>query len=550
MLKHLRIENYVLIDHVDLPLLNGLTAITGETGSGKSILLGALGLILGERAEHEALRNADAKCIVEASFSLDESRKPFFAENDLDFEFETVVRREITPAGKSRAFINDTPVTLKVLKDFGSEVVDIHSQLETSRLRDKGFRFELLDAAANQSEVVQFYQLNYRSWLQSKKELEQMREHEAQGKADLDYYRFQLNELDELKLESNAWGDMAQEAETLRHASSIAEALREVSYRFDEGEQPVIAEVKKAINALESTANVHQASAALLVRLKSLYLELKDLSMEASATGESIAEDPQRLEIIEQQLDELYRVQTKHRLNSITELRELQANLTKNVAAVDHLDEAIEKLEKAVEVQHAELLKLGASLHAAREHAAQKLESEVSAILTRLKMPDAKLQFSLNALPDPGPFGCSDLQLLFTANKGSSPQPLEKSASGGELSRLMLALKAVVTEYKRLPTLILDEIDTGVSGEVAARMADAMALMARSTQLIAISHLPQVAGKATNHLKVFKEVVGDRTFTRLQALGKSERVEELAGMLSGEVITESAREHARALLGH
>ncbi|MGF1564098.1 MAG: DNA repair protein RecN [Flavobacteriales bacterium] len=549
MLKHLRIENYVLIDHVDLPLLNGLTAITGETGSGKSILLGALGLILGERAEHEALRNVDAKCIVEASFALDESLKPFFIENDLDFEALTIVRREITPAGKSRAFINDTPVTLKVLKDFGSEVVDIHSQLETSRLREKGFRFELLDAAAQQTDHVLLYQRNYRAWLQAKKELEHMREHEAQSKADLDYYRFQLNELDDLKLDSNGWDDMAQEAETLRHAGSIAEALREVSYRLDEGEQPVIAEVKKAITALEATANVHQPSAALLERLKSVYLELKDLSMEATGTGEAIAEDPQRLEAIEQQLDELYRIQNKHRLNSTSELRELQIELTNKVASIDHLDEAIEQLAKAVDNQHAELLKLGAALHAAREQAALKLESEVSAILSRLKMPDAKLQFALNALPDPGPFGCSDLQLLFTANKGSSPQPLEKSASGGELSRLMLALKAVVTEYKRLPTLILDEIDTGVSGDVAARMADAMALMARSTQLIAISHLPQVAGKATNHLKVFKEVIGDRTFTRLQSLEKSERVEELAGMLSGEVITDSAREHARALLG-
>ncbi len=549
MLKHLRIENYVLIDHVDLSLHSGLTAITGETGSGKSILLGALGLILGERAEFEALRNADEKCVVEATFQVDEALRSFFAENDLDFEPETIVRREINPAGKSRAFINDTPVTLKVLKDFGSELVDIHSQLESSRLRDKRFRFELLDAAAMQVDRFLSYQRVYREWQQAKRRLDELRIREAQSKADLDYFRFQLNELDDLKLDEQAWDDLVQEAETLRHAGSIAEALREVGYRLDDGDHPILAEMKRVVSALETIAHVHAPSAALHERLKSVYLELKDAAMEAAEAGDSIAENPERLTFIEQQLDELYRVQTKHRLNSVAELKALREEVSSKLEAIDQLDDTLAELTQSVAQKYTELRSLGNELHVTRLTAAQKLEAELATVLTRLKMPDAQLRFELSTVDEPGSYGCSDLQLLFTANKGTAPQPLEKSASGGELSRLMLALKAVVTGYKQLPTLILDEIDTGVSGDVAARMADTMADMAESTQLIAISHLPQVAGKAMHHLKVFKEVHGEKTYTRLQALRAEERVEELAGMLSGEMITDSAREHAKALLG-
>ena len=372
---------------------------------------------------------------------------------------------------------------------------------------------------------------------------------EAQSKADLDYFRFQLNELDDLKLDVQAWDDRATEAETLRHAGGIAEALREVSFRLDEGEQPVLAEVKRALMALEAVANVHSPSAALHERMKSVYLELKDIAMEASETGESIAENPERLAAIEQELDELFRVQSKHRVNSVEELVALREEIATKVASIDQLDDTLAELSATVTKRYAELNGLGKQLHTARLAAARKIEAEVAGVLAKLKMPDAKLQFDLTESEEPGTYGCSELQLLFTANKGTAPQALEKSASGGELSRLMLALKAVVTAYKQLPTLILDEIDTGVSGDVAARMADAMADMAKTTQLIAISHLPQVAGKATHHLKVFKDVEGDRTYTRLQVLKTDERVEELAGMLSGEVITDSAREHAKALLG-
>lgn len=549
MLKHIRIENYVLIEHVDLPLLDGLTAITGETGSGKSILLGALGLILGERADHETLRDANAKCIVEATFVLDDAFRSFFLQNDLDFERESIVRREITPSGKSRAFINDTPVTLKTLRDFGCEVVDIHSQLESSRLREKSFRFELLDAAAKQQDAVQNYRATYQSWLKAVRELDEWKDREAKQKSDLDYYRFQLDELEQLKLDDDAWDDMAQEAETLRHAGSIAEALREVSYRLDDGDLPVLAELKRAIASLESIADVHRPSADLLDRMKSAYLELKDLAMETASAGEGVAEDPVRLTQIEAKLDELYRVLTKHRLDGVGELRAFRDELVERLNSIERIDDTIAELTEKVSSTRAMLLESGNALHLAREKSARKIEQEVGALLSRMKMPDAKLRFELQLQAEPGPFGVSDVQLLFTANKGSSPQPLEKSASGGELSRLMLALKTVIAGYRKLPTLILDEIDTGVSGEVAARMADSMTELARTTQLIAISHLPQVAGRATHHLKVIKETRDEKTYTRLQVLNASERVEELASMLSGDTVTDSAREHARELLG-
>lgn len=548
MLKRLRISNYVLIDQAELDLPSGLTVLTGETGSGKSILLGALHLILGERADMDVMRSPEEKCIVEAVFDLQDDLKPFFESEDLDFEVETIVRREISPNGKSRAFINDTPVNLKTLKDLGARVVDIHSQMETSRLREKSFRFELLDACANQEAEVREYAAGYKQLVNMRATLEDFRAQEHRSKLDLDYLQFQVEEIRSAEIDALDVPSLEDEAQTLRNADTIASHLHKVGHVLEESDNAILPPIKGLIQALELTSDVHAASRDLRDRLNSAYIELQDIAAEAIRNAEGISHDPERLHQIEQELDRLYVLLNKHRLNSIAELVALRDSLQARIDEIDSLEETITQL--ATDIAHLQqtLESRADSLHVAREKAAKLLEAELNSLLSDLKMPHARLHFALSATAELGSYGKSDLILLFTANKGAEPLPLEKSASGGELSRLMLALKAVVSNYRSLPTLILDEIDSGVSGDVAARMAETMKQMAKGMQLIAITHLPQVAAKAAHHFKVLKETSQDATFTRINYLSTHERIEELAGMLSGEVITESAREHAKALL--
>jgi DNA repair protein RecN (Recombination protein N) len=548
MLKRLRISNYVLIDQAELDLSRGLTVLTGETGSGKSILLGALHLILGERADLDVMRSPEEKCIVEAVFELHEDLKSFFESEDLDFEAETIVRREISPTGKSRAFINDTPVNLKTLKELGSRVVDIHSQMETSRLREKAFRFELLDACAQQQGEVRSYATSYKQLLSLRSELEALREQEHRSKLDLDFFRFQFEEISAVAIDKIDVSALEEEAQTLRNADTIAANLHKVSHILEEREEAILPQIKSLIQNLDTTSEVHAGSRELRDRLNSAYIEMQDIAAEALSNAEGISHDPARLHAIELELDQVYTLMNKHRLTSITELIDLREDLKSRIEAIDSLDEVIAERVTTISQLEQDLNSKADSLHQARVTAARTLEKQIQSLLVDLKMPHALLQFALSATQELGIHGKSDLVLLFTANKGAEPLALEKSASGGELSRLMLALKAVVSNYRSMPTLILDEIDSGVSGDVAARMAETMKHMSGEMQLIAISHLPQVAAKAEHHFKVLKETAHEATFTRINYLSASERVEELAGMLSGEVITESAREHARALL--
>jgi DNA repair protein RecN (Recombination protein N) len=548
MLKRLRISNYVLIDQAELDLSRGLTVLTGETGSGKSILLGALHLILGDRADLDVMRSPEEKCIVEAVFELQEDLKPFFESEDLDFEAETIVRREISPNGKSRAFINDTPVNLKTLKELGSRVVDIHSQMETSRLREKSFRFELLDACAKQHIEVRSYAIGYKQLLSLRAELEELKEQERRSKLDLDYFRFQFEEINAVAIDSVDAPALEEEAQTLRNADTIALHLHKVSHVLEESDEAILPPIKALIQNLDSTSEVHSSSRELRDRLNSVYIELQDIAAEAVSNAEGISHDPARLHSIEFELDQVYTLMNKHRLGSIAELIALREDLKSRIDAIDSLEEVISERSASIVQLEKDLNTTADSLHQARVTAARTLEDQLHALLVDLKMPHAKLHFALSTTNELGVHGKSDLAMLFTANKGAEPLALEKSASGGELSRLMLALKAVVSNYRSMPTLILDEIDSGVSGDIAARMAETMKHMAKGMQLIAISHLPQVAAKAVHHFKVLKETSHEATFTRINYLNASERIEELAGMLSGEVITESAREHARALL--
>lgn len=548
MLTQLRIENYVLIDKVDLRLGAGLTAITGETGSGKSILLGALTLILGERADLSTLRNQSDKCVLEATFRLSKAFAPLFELHDLDFDADTIIRREISATGKSRSFINDTPVNLKVLKVFGERLVDIHSQMETSRLRNGAFRFELLDAAASQREEVSRWQTRYRSWRKALEQLENLREQEARSKLDLDYFKFQLDELQQAGLDRDDWDALAEEAETLRHAKRIHSALREAGFVLDESDDALIPALKRIAQTLEQVSDVHAPTRELHERLKGCSLELQDIAMECAATADGVDDDPQRLANIEERLDLLYTLENKHRVSGAAQLRDVHDALQQKVLGIGSLEDEIKRLSLQTQELRASLESEAKAIHAQRMAAAQRLEGELNEVLHELKMPDARMVFELTETDELNGFGKSTVQWLFTANQGTELQPLEKAASGGELSRVMLALKAVISRYQELPTLILDEIDTGVSGDVAARMAEVMQAMAESMQVLSISHLPQVAGKAKQHLKVFKEVSEGQTFTRLTMVSGDQRIEELAAMLSGESVTESAREHARSLL--
>lgn len=550
MLKRLTISNYVLIDTTELVLSPGLTVLTGETGSGKSILLGALNLILGERADLNVLRKPDEKCIVEAIFVLGEQHSEFMSANDLDFESETIVRREISVAGKSRAFINDTPVNLKTLRAFGDRVVDIHSQLETSRLRDKSFRFELLDAIAGHQASVSAWQGGYKNLVQLEQQLAELQEEEYRSKLDLDYFRFQLEELEAARLDDTDFSALEMEADLLRNAEKIGQNLRRVLFDLDESEHAIVPAVKQIATLTSELSSVHPQSATLYERLKSVHIELQDIASELGSLVDSVAHNPARLSEIEQLLDGLYQLQTKHRLATTEELKTLRQTLRHRIDGIDSIEDTIVEYEGRIERLRQDLSTQANVIHVKREGAAQQLEREMSTRLAALKMPHARLHVVLTKTEHLQRFGLSDLTLLFAANKGSEALPLEKSASGGELSRLMLALKAVIAEYNTLPTLILDEIDTGVSGDVAARMGEVMHNMSQKMQLIAITHLPQVAGRAPYHFKVYKETGAEFTRTHIIALKDEERIEELAGMLSGETITSSARAHARELLSN
>lgn len=548
MLLRLNIRNYALIEQLDVEFTSGLSVITGETGSGKSILLGALGLALGERGAAEVLRNKAEKCIVEITFRISSELMSFFEDNDLDFASETIIRREVAVGGKSRSFVNDTPVSAKLLKDLGARLIDVHSQFETSNLRSKDFRMNLLDAAAGQVEQANSFKKQYRKWQQMKSDLEQMIEEDARSKAEADFISFQLNELDAAGLESVDILALEEEAEMHRNAESITQHLSALVYRLEEAEEATLPALKSALQNIEALAAMHKSGVQLRDRLKSVYIELVDIAGEASRERDNIEGDPGRLKILEDTLDKLYALSHKHRLNSAVELISLREELRGKLDHFEGLTDKIEVLTKEVESEKSALLQLSKSLHSGRIQAAGLLEKNVKEKLALMKMADAKLQFVFGLTEELSQYGQTTVELLFQANKGLEAQPLEKAASGGELSRLMLALKATTATFLSLPSLILDEVDTGVSGEVAARMADVMRGMSGEMQLIAISHLPQVAGKAQHHYKVYKETLGEQTFTRLTALDDLQRIEELAGMLSGENITDSARKHAKELL--
>lgn len=552
MIAHLRIRNYALIRELEIDLFNNLSTITGETGAGKSILMGALGLILGERADSNVLWNKKEKCIVEGTFQIGSYKlKSFFKQHDLDYDDETIIRREISEAGKSRAFINDTPVTLSLVKELGEKLVDIHSQHETLELNNREFQMEMVDIFSKATNEVEAYRTAYFIYLDTQKQLLDLTAREDAAKRDQDYKQFLLNELTEAALQPGEQEAVEQELNTLNNAEDIQSALHGCGQLLLEQEGAVTSLLQEVRSQLQRVAKFNSRIEELFKRADSTLIEVKDIAQEAEDIAQEISADKQRQEYLTTRLDVIYSLQKKHRCNSIDELLTIQQQLQNDIGAIDSLQEQIAQLHQHISAQQKELIQTAKNISAKRKKHIPDLEKSINQLLKQVGMPNAAIQVKQDIQPEAGfgPNGIDSISLLFSSNKGSVYQALNKIASGGELSRLMLCIKTVIADLAALPTLIFDEIDTGISGETARQVGDVMKQLAQRHQVISITHLPQIAACAHHHYFVFKESDSKTTSSNIRLLNENERIEEIAKMLSGAKPTDSARANARELVG-
>ncbi|MFN5620337.1 MAG: DNA repair protein RecN [Flavobacteriales bacterium] len=549
MLKSLTISNYALIDNSALQPESGFTAITGETGSGKSILLGAFGLLLGERADQKAIRDESKKCIVEAVFDLKEmALEHFFQDNDLDYEQRTTVRREIAPGGKSRAFINDTPVQLNVLKALGAQLVDIHSQHENSLLSERAFRFSVLDAFAANSPLLVRYRTAYDAWKTATADLEELMRSQGLWQQEMDYIQFQLQELRKAELHDLHQESLEQELNVLNNAEQIKGSL-EIAYGLIEGdENSAFQLINRAKSQLSKLGSEHNALNEYITRLESSLVELRELARDMEGFSNRVEVDDRKAQLLSERLSALYSLQKKHRLNTVEELVQLEIELANKVERSNTSDERIEQLQKQCAELEKDLKALGEELHKTRMKGATRAEKEMAGYFTQLSMEHAGVSLRVEKGDVFHAMGMDEVSFLFKANKGSQFQPIHKVASGGELSRVMLAIKASISKHRRLPVLILDEIDQGVSGEVGQKIGRILKEMSSEMQLIVITHLPQIAGKSDHHWKVRKFADDTTTYTEVIALEGEDRINELAEMLSGKKLTAASLANARELL--
>ena len=544
MLRRLSVENYALIDKLEMELDPHLNIITGETGAGKSILLGALGLLLGAKNDGQAMKDATRNCTVEGTFDLaGSSLEAFFAENDLDYAPETTLTRMITPAGKSRAFVNDVPVQLAQLRELGARLLDIHSQHQNLILSSEEFRTSALDTVAANGELLTQYAAQYARLTELRRRLAALREEAANGRRDEEWLRFQTEELTSANLRPGEQAEL--ELAVLENADRIGEALTSLRNALDADETGVLAQLKNSENELNHIRSHYPAAGEYAGRLRSVLEELKDINGSAAAACERLDADPERLAKCSARLDTLIALQQKHRAADEAELIALRDRCAAQLAAIVHSDEEIAQAEAALSEAAEKTATLADRLHKTREKAAAGFEKHILSTLARLGMPETVFRIALTPLAEPGRTGRDSVQFLFTANPRMTPQPVERIASGGELSRVMLALKALLAERMQLPTIIFDEIDTGVSGRIADAMGEIIASLSASMQVVDITHLPQVASKGTAHFVVYKR--GGRT--DITRLGNEERVTEIAKMLSGSEITDAAVAQARILLG-
>ncbi len=551
MLKQLSISNYALIDQVEVSFDRGLTIITGETGAGKSILLGALGLILGERADNSALRDLERKCVVEGVFNVEGYQlESFFEQNELDFSADTVIRREVVAGGKSRAFINDTPVGLNVLKDLGEFLIDIHAQHQTRLLNSTGFQLNLVDVYAQHKELLFTYRSEYNNFIKLNNKQQQLQEELEKAMQNQSFFQFQFNELDEAKLDdAEELIQIEAELNVLTHAEVIKQALQQTSLLIKEGEVNATDLLANAKNGLIKVASYDSRLAELSTRLESLYQELKDLDGDLQRLDNSTFLDEERLQKLSERNDQLNRLIAKHRLSDLAELIALKDSLLSQLNVISFGHEELEKTAKEIEALQTRLEGLCAELSKGRAEAAPKVMKVVNDTLAYLGMNHAELRVALEYNKQQfKATGKDEIRFLLKSNLGGEFQPIEKTASGGELSRIMLCLKAASASKTIMPTIIFDEIDTGVSGEVASKMGAVLRRLGQSMQVISISHLPQIAGKGNAHYKVSKYIDGGTTHSKISRLNQEERVLEIAGMISGTEISEAAIANARALL--
>ena len=549
MLQTLHIKNFALIEHLHIDFSDRLSTITGETGAGKSIILGALGLVLGNRADLSSLKDKEQKCIIEAHFKIaDYHLQEFFTQNDLDYEDVTIIRREILPSGKSRAFVNDSPVNLQELQELGTYLIDIHSQQQTRELSDEQYQMQILDAVAGSGPSVSIYKKQLSGYKAVQSQLKKAKEEKEALAKEQDYNSFLLQELLSANLKAGEQQEMEAELEKLSNVEFIKESVSKALAIANEEQIGVLQNLKEIKAAIQKISGMATEYSALSERISSLIIEFDDVTDELSENLEKLTNDPERLELVNQKLQLIYTLQKKHQVTTVEELLVIQDSLDNKVVLADTLDATIEKLEAESEKVKAEIDVTAKTIYDKREKAIPVLTEKITVILAQLGMPNARFNFGLNHTDSYHNSGKDEINLLFSANKGTDFGLLKKVASGGEMSRIMLAVKAVLAEYSKLPTIIFDEIDTGVSGEVAHKMGDIMKAMSRGMQVFAITHLPQIAAKGDQHYKVFKFTQGETTVSELKLLTHEERIREIAEMLSGKDISDSALTHAEALL--
>ena len=549
MLTSLSIKNYALIDNLQVNFNNGLTIITGKTGAGKSILLGGLSLVLGKRADLSNVKDASIKCVIEATFDVaNYNLKSFFKEEDLDYEPLTIVRREILPSGKSRAFINDTPVNLDSLQTLGEHLLDIHSQHQTLQLTNDDFQFQVIDALADNAKLLSEYSNQLSTYKSLKRELTQLQEQKNEFTKELDYNLFLLKELEAAKLEDDDLETLEEEYETLNNIEEIKDKLS-ASYQLLSNEDiGVISNLTELKNQFAKISEYSANYKAIFERINSSLIELDDVFSEIETAQDQLEDDPNRLDVVNAKLQVLHNLMQKHIVSNVSELISIRENLKEKVSVTENMDTQIVAIEKKLKTIEQQLNQLAKDIHKTRENAIPTLTEQLEAILGSLGMPNAKFKVELKLVDKFLLNGKDELSFLFSANKGGQFNELKKAASGGELSRIMLAIKSILSKYTQLPTIMFDEIDTGVSGEISNKMGSIMQQMSKTMQVFTITHLPQIASKGDTHFKVFKEDVDEVTQTQLKKLTSEERIVEIAQMLGGATLSDSALEHAKQLL--
>ncbi|UJH91187.1 DNA repair protein RecN [Antarcticibacterium sp. 1MA-6-2] len=549
MLTALSIKNYALIEDIKIDLQQGFTIITGETYAGKSIMLGALGLLLGKRADYSVIRNTQNKCVIEGTFDISNyNLLDFFKREDLDFEHVTIVRREILASGKSRAFINDTPVTLPILVKLGDLLIDIHGQHQTLSLGENQYQFQVLDVLARNRDLL----LEYRRELRGLKKLEQdltvLKEEQARAIKEHDYNVYLLTELEEAKLKAGMQEELEERYEELNNVEVLTEHLGSAVNQIRQEEIGSLSTLKEVRGSIGKISGLSSTYAGLQERVQSVIIELDDIAQELENSLERVEANPEELEEVNNKLQLIYNLQKKHAASTVEELLEITAALRQQVDMTENAEANLEQLQKEIQNKKLQISKIAAAIHKNREAVIPGFTKEVEKIISDLGMPNARLKIELVLQKEFFSNGQDQLSWFLSANKGGDYADIKKAASGGELSRIMLAVKSILAVNSKLPTIIFDEIDTGVSGDIAQKMGDILQKMGNTMQVISITHLPQIAGKGSSHFKIFKEDIGETTVTKIRELKTGERIEELAMMLGGDTKSESAMAHAKALL--